>query len=209
MKKLVSCLLILFSILAYVSPVQAATVPNGFKTWTQLSTTNPHKAWTVKFSTPIDSNTVTNSNIYMTNDSNQAVSTTLAQSSDRTSVQVSAITAYIPGNKYWIFITGGITANGGKQHLSQPVAIPFTVTGQASSSQITSVVDSYSSFITSFTVGTLPGVFNVRINQNVMLYQGKNTYALGMTGLKLGQTVTISAYDSNGVLLQSQSYIVN
>ena len=195
--------------LAYTVPVQAATVPSGFKTWTLLSTTNTHKVWMVKFSTQIDSNTINKSNIFMTNDSNQAVNTTLTQSPDGTAVNVSAVNAYIVGAKYWIFIFGGITANEGKQKLSQPVAIPFTVTGQETNDHISSVVDSYSSLITSFTVNTLPGVFNVRINQNVMLYQGKNTYALGMTGLKLGQKVTISAYDSNGTLLQSQSYIVN
>jgi hypothetical protein len=192
-----------------VLPAQAATVPSGFKTWTTLSTSDIHKVWTVNFTMPIDSNTVNSSNIYATDDNNQPVNTTLSLSADRTSVQITGVNAYVPGKKYWIFITGGITAFGGEQQLSQPVAIPFTVTGQTSNTPITSVQDSYSSYITSFTVSTLPGVFSVNINQSKMLYQGNYTFAVGMTGLKQGQTVTIYAYDSNGHLLQSQKYTVN
>lgn len=200
-------MLILFSLLVWVVPAQAATVPDGFNTWALQTTTNTRKAWTVKFSAPMDPTELNNSNFYMTDDNNKPVSTTLTQSTDGASVQISPVYAYSAGNKYWLFITGGITFEGGKRHLTKPVAMPFMVT--LPNSMISSVTDSYSSFLTSFTVSTSPDVFSVKINQTSMLYQGNNVYGLGMTGLKQGSRVTIYAYDSNGKLLQSQIYIVN
>ena len=206
MKRSFSILLILFSLLLWVAPAQAATVPTGFKTWPQETTTDTHKVWTVKFSTPMDLNTVNSDNIYVTDDSNLLVKTTLTRSEDGASVMVSPNNAYTVGKKYWLFITGGITTNGGKQYLSKPGAVPFMV---VSDSKISSVSHSYSGLLTSFAVVTSPEVFRVKINQTDMLYQGNNNFALGMTGLKLGDNVTVSAYDSNGKLLQSQIYKVD
>jgi len=196
--------LLIFSAMIWVKPAQAASIPNGFTTWSGMSTTDIHKTWLIKFNMPIDVNTINDSNVYMTDDSNRALSTVLTVSSDQTSVQISALSTFTPGSKYWIYITGGITADNGKQKLSQPLAIPFTVTGP-----ISSVTDSYSSLITSFTVETQPNVYSVSINQNNMLYEGNNTFSLAMTNLKQGNKVVINAYDSAGRLLQSESYTVN
>lgn len=77
------------------------------------------------------------------------------------------------------------------------------------SATITSISSSYSSFITSFTVTTSPDVFNVKVNQTDMLYQGNNTFILGMSSLKQGSKVTIYIYDSTNKLLKSQSYTLN
>ncbi|MDQ7093928.1 hypothetical protein REC12_10035 [Desulfosporosinus sp. PR] len=205
LKKLFSTLFILFSLLLWAVPVQAATIPSGYNIWTLQTTTDTHKVWTVKFNMPADSNSLNNTNLYITDDNNKVVNTTLTTSG--TSVQIKPSAAFIAGNRYWIFITGNITFVNGKLHLTQPLAIPFIVT--VPNSEITSVSDSYSSLITSLTVTTSPEVYSVKINQTYMLYQGNNTYTLGMTALKQGSKVTISAYDSNGKSLQSQTYIVN
>jgi len=207
MKRSFSVLLILLSILVWVSPAQAATVPTGFNTWLQQTTTDTHKVWTVKFSKPMDNNTVNSSNIYMTDDNNLLVKTTLIRSADGASVQVSPVSAYSVGKKYWLFMTGDITTNSGKQQLTKPLVMPFIVTSP--DSKISSISSSYSSFLTSFTVLTSPDVCSVKINQSETIYQGNNIFALGMTELKQGTNVTVYAYDSNGKLLQSQIYTVN
>ena len=206
MKRYLSILLIMVSLLIWAVPAQAATVPTGFTTWPQQTITDTHKVWTVKFNAPMDLNTMTSSNIYVTDDSNLAVKTTLTRSADGASVLVSPVSAYTVGKKYWLYVTGNITTDGGKQYLSKPSAVPFMVLPD---SKIRSVSHSYSSLLTSFVVVASPEVFRVKINLNDMLYQGNNTFALGMTGLKLGDNVTVSAYDSNGKLLQSQIYKVN
>ena len=206
MKKYFSVLLILFSLFGWVAPAQAATIPAGFNTWPQETTTDTHKVWTVKFSAPMDLNTVNSSNIYVTDDNNLPVKTTLTRSADGASVQVSPVSPYIVGKKYWLFMTGGITTNSGKQYLSKPGAVPFMVLPD---SKISSVSDGYSSLLTSFTVVTSLEVCRVKINQSDMIYQGNNIYALGMTGLKQGAKVTVNAYDGKGYLLQSQIYTVN
>lgn len=207
MKRYCSILLILFSLLVWVAPAQAATVPAGFNTWTQQTTTDTQKVWTVKFSAPMDLNTMNSSNIYVTDDSNVLSKTILTRSSDGASVLVKPVSAYIVGKKYWLFMTGDITTNGGKQQLSKPLVMPFMVT--APDSKISSVSASYSSLLTSFTVLTSSDVYRVKINQSEMMYRGDNTYELGMTGLKQGSKVTVYAYDSTGKLLKSQIYTVD
>jgi len=182
--------------------VQAATVPSGFSTWPQQTTTDTHKVWTAKFSASVELNTVNSSNIYVTDDSDKLVKTTLTRSSDGVSVQVSPVNAYIAGKTYWLFMTKGLTVDGGTKQLTQPVAMPFIV------GNINSVTNSFSSLITSFTVVTSPEVWSVKINGNEMQYQGNNIYTRGVNGLKQGAKVTVYAYDSSGKLLQSQSYTV-
>ncbi|WP_140417776.1 Ig-like domain-containing protein [Desulfosporosinus sp. FKA] len=207
MKKYFSFLLIIVSLLIWVVPAQAATVPDGYTTWQMQTTTDAHKVWTVKLSAPMDSAGINKGNIYVTDDSNNLIGTTLSLSSDGLTVQVTPVSAYLAGNKYWLYISGDLTFNGGKQHLAQPIAMPFTVT--SAGSEIYSVSDSYSSLFTNFSVATGPDVFSVKINSTSMIYQGNNSYSVGMVGLKQGSKVTVYAYDSTGKLLQSQVYIVN
>jgi hypothetical protein len=188
-------------------PASAATIPAGFNSWPLQTTTDTNKVWTVKFNLPVDPSTVNGSRIYVTDDNNKPFNTTVAPSTDRTSVQVMPTSAYIAGKKYWLFIAGGLTASSGKNTLTQPIAVPFIVA--AGNSKIIQVSDSYSSLLTSFTVVTSPDVFTVKINSQVMIYQRENTYSLGMSGLKTGSIVTVYAYDSSGKLLESQKYTID
>lgn len=144
-------------------------------------------------------------NIYVTADNNQPVKTTLTRSSDGTSVQVTPVNAYVMGKQYWLFTTDGITTDSGKQALSKAAAMPFLIT---ETSQISSVTDKYSDLLTSFTMVTSQEVCSVKINQTDMLYKGNNTFSLGMTGLKQGSNVTITAYDGDGKVLNIQTYTV-
>ncbi|SHN79476.1 Ig-like domain-containing protein [Desulfitobacterium chlororespirans] len=185
----------------WVMPVQAAEIPQEFDTWTSMSTTDTLKAWMIKFNKPIDSGTVNKNNIYLTDDRNNPVAATLTLSKEENSVIIKPAKAYTVGNKYWIFVTGGITGKDGIKQLSQPIAVPFEVKGK-----ISSVASSYSEIITSFKVTTSSDVYSVKINSTPMHYQGDNTYTLGISGLKQGGKVTIYAYDSSGKLLTSESY---
>ena len=202
-----SLLLLICLIMAGAVPAQAATIPAGVNSWPLQSATDTKKVWTVKFNMPVDASTVNSSRIYVTDDSNQPVNTTLARSSDGTSVQVVPSSAYIVGKKLWLFVTNGLTASSGKNVLTQPIAVPFIVT--AGNSKIIQITESCSSLLTSFTVFTSPDVFTVKINSKGMIYQGNNTYSLGMSGLKTGSIVTVYAYDSSGKLLGSQKYTIN
>lgn len=207
MKRSLFSLLIICLLLTGTNPAWAATIPAGFDSWPSQSTTDTHKVWTVKFSMPLDSNSVNRSNIYVTDDDNRQVSSTLTRSADGTSVQVKPSGAYTVGKKYWLFITGALTAENGKNALVQPVAASFLVADE--NSKIIQISANYSAILTSFTVLTSPDVSAVKINSKSMIYQGNNTYSLGITGLKTGSTVTVSAYDKNGKSLKSQKYTIN
>lgn len=206
MKRSFFSLLIICLFLAGTNTVRAAAIPTGFNSWPSQSTTDTHKAWTVKFSMPLDSNSVSHSSIYVTDDDNRQVSTTLTRSADGTSVQVKPSGAYTVGKKYWLYITSELTAENGKKALAEPIAAPFLVADE--NSKIIEISSSYSAILTSFTVLTSPDVFAVKINSKSMIYQGNNAYSLGMTGLKTGSIVTVSAYDKNGKSLKSQKYTI-
>lgn len=185
-------------------PVGAATIPAGFDSWALQGTTDAKKVWTVRFSLPLDVNSVNQNNIYVTDDNNNAISTSLACSDDGNSVQVKPTGAYKVGQKYWLFVGGGLIADNGKNALAQPIAVPFLVAEE--NSKIILISAGKSSLLTSFTVLTSGDVFSVKINSKNMIYQGNNTYTLGMTGLKTGGTVTVNVYDSKGKSLASQKY---
>lgn len=206
MKKYLSILVVMFSILIWIAPANAATIPVGFSTWTEQTTTDTQKAWTVKFNAPMDIQTMNNNNIYVTDDSNVLVKTTLTRSTDGASVLVKSVSAYTVGKKYWLFMTGDIATNSGNRQLTKPLVMPFVVT--LPDSKITAW-HTYSSLFTSFTVVTNPEVCTVKINQSEMIYQGHDIFELGMTGLKQGATVKVYAYDSDGKLLETQTYTVN
>jgi kumamolisin len=101
----------------------------GFDVWPLRTTTDTKKIWTIKFSAPVNWNSMTSSCIYVADDSNQPVSTTLTPTSDVASVQVSPVNVYTIGKKYWLFITNRVAANSGNgsQNLSSPVAMPFMI----------------------------------------------------------------------------------
>lgn len=206
MKRSFISLLIICLLMAGAVPAGAASIPAGFDSWPLQGTTDAKKVWTIKFSLPLDSNSVNRSNIYVTDDSNRSVSTSLVRSADGTSVQVKPSSAYTVGKKYWLFISGGLTAANGKNALAQPIAAPFLVAEE--NSKIIQISASHSPLLTSFTVLTSADVFSVKINSKNMIYQGNNTYTLGMTGLKTGGTVTVYAYDSKGKCLKNQKYTI-
>lgn len=100
----------------------------GFNIWPLKTTSDPTKVWTVNFSKPLDWSTINSRSIYVADDSNQSVATTLAQVSDGTSVQVSPVTAYSIGKLYWLFITGDVAAKSENLTLTSSVAMPFIIT---------------------------------------------------------------------------------
>jgi kumamolisin len=110
-----------------------STPTAGFDVWPLRTTTDTKKVWTVKFSAPVDWNSMTSSCIYVADDSNQSVSTTLTPSSDVASVQVSPVNEYTIGKEYWLYITNRVTVNSGSQNLSKPVVMPFMIAASGTS----------------------------------------------------------------------------
>lgn len=206
MKKSVFSLLLICLLMAGAVPVGAASIPAGFDSWSLQGTTDKKKIWTVRFTLPLDIKSVNRDNIYITDDSNNPVNTTLTRSTDGTSVQVKPSTAYTVGKKYWLFIGGGLTADNGQNALTQPIAAPFLVADE--DSKIIQISTGHSSLLTSFIVLTSGDVFSVKINNKNAIYQGNNTYTLGISGLKTGGTVTVVAYDSKGKSLANQKYTI-
>jgi hypothetical protein len=49
-------------------------------------------------------------------------------------------------------------------------------------------------------------LYKVTANGTEMHYEGNNVYALGMSGLKPGDIVTIRAYDESNRLIESTKY---
>ena len=212
-KKFFASLLLLLAILVGSVPVQASTIPAGFKEWPLQTSTDSRKIWTIKFNAPLDYSSINNLNVYVTDDNHNVVKTSLKQSVDRTAIQISPVNAYTLGKKYWIYITQGITSDNGKNYLVQPIVVPFTISNGPSGTpapdeKIMLISHTYSSVLTNFTVTTSPDVFAVKINQISALYEGNNTFVLGLPNIAPGAKVTVTAYDSNGKLLQSKIYAV-
>jgi hypothetical protein len=199
-------LLFAFFALLQAAPAGAAPIPSGFKVWPLKTTDDFGKTWTIKFNMPLDPATINSQNIYVTDDNNQPVATVLSPSPDSAAVAVTPASPYTPGKEYRLFITSGLTSAKGGLPLHPPVVVPFTVAD--SKAKIIAISSTYSSFLTSITVITSPDVYSVKVGLDEMHYQGGNTYTLGIPGLKIGDVVTIRAYDSNDRLLESKKHTV-
>jgi len=108
---------------ASVGEVQSALEVMTRKTATELN-----KVWTIKLSQAVDSETVKAQNIYVTDDSNAAVNTTLSISQDLKSIAVTPAANYTPNKEYRLYISNQLQAKDSLMHLNKSLVMPFIIT---------------------------------------------------------------------------------
>lgn len=115
-------------------PKTALSVDSEYKIWPSKNDIDSNKKWTITFNSEVDSDTINNKNIVITDELNNRVNTTLACSSNGKMVTVDAPKeGYTPGETYILTIKD-ITDKKGKM-LSKPIKMPFTIKKAAELSQ--------------------------------------------------------------------------
>jgi hypothetical protein len=195
--------IILVAAILMATAAYAVAAPAQYKTWPRKSSADVRKTWSIKFNMPLDEDSVNAQTIYVADASGKRIDVKLTLSADKTTVKVTPVSPYALNGQYSIYATTGI-ANADGKHLARPVVMPFIITDR----HIISVESAYTSLITSLTVTTSPEVYRVTANGTEMHYEGDNVYALGMSGLKPGDTVTIRAYDQSNRLMESTKHSI-
>lgn len=191
-------------ILATVSPALAAPVQSGFEVWPSRVTNDIRKAWTVKFTAPVDKASITGTSVYLTNDNNTPLNVSLVPSADGTEVKVVPLFNYTENTEYRLYIAGGVTSQNGLFKLAKPIVVPFTYL--VNSKMLISA--DYSSFLTNLKVFATTDVAMVKANGLEMHYEGNNSYSLGLVGMKQGSVVTVQAFNSSGQVIDTQKYTI-
>lgn len=188
-----------------VSSVLAVSSTPGVTTWPSQTITDANKVWTISFKSPCLSTSININTIYVKNSSQVKIATTATPSADGLSVKVTPNSPY-PAGEYNLYITTGVTSKNNVK-LNEQIIFPFTVESLPTASKIIDVKSTFNSYVTGFTVKTAPSVYKVNVNkETTMQYSGASTYNAGVYGLTQGSTITIDAYDQNGVLLQTYNY---
>lgn len=202
----VALLLVTIMLLLPASSVSAATSTAGFTTWSAQTTNDVKKVWTISFKSPFLNTSVTSNTIYVKDSKQVKIAATIKPSTDGLSATVTATKAYTAGD-YNLYVTDGITSRSGVK-LGEQIILPFTVIVTPAVTPIVDVQSVFNAFVTDLTVTTTPNVCKVNVNNITMRYAGDNTYNTGLYGLKQGSTITVQAYDQNGVLVQTYKYLL-
>ncbi|SOB90798.1 Ig-like domain-containing protein [Ureibacillus xyleni] len=174
------------------------------KTWNFQTTEDVYKAWKVNFSGKLDSATINSSNIYVL-DGQTKHPTTPTVTNGGSSIEVKPNSSYQVGKLYQLVVTTNVkNANG--TPLKETVTMPFKVVD--SGATIKSVYSVTSLNVTSLTVVTNDDVFYVKVDGEEIKYQGTNTFLYGLVGKKIGDKVTIIAYDKDNKVLQRLTYTI-
>jgi hypothetical protein len=105
--------------------------------------------------------------------------------------------------------TGGTTPGTGTGSTGGgliPGIVPGASYGQVGN--FTEVNISYNTFFTLIEVKVTDAVTSVEVNKTRMHYEGNNTFSLAVAGLKVGQNITITAFNITGRVIQTQTYQV-
>lgn len=201
---LISGLMTAVIMLAAVSPALAAPVQAGFDVWPSQTTNEVRKAWTIKFTMPVDKGSVKGNYVYLTDDSNRHLNTSLVLSADGAEVKVTPLFDYAQGMEYRLHIANGLTGKNGTMQLSKQIVVPFTYIFR---SKMT-ISDDYSSFLTNLKLNATTDVAMVKANGLEMHYEGNNAFSLGLVGLTQGSMVTVQAFNSSGQVIETQKYTI-
>jgi hypothetical protein len=197
----------------YAMPTLAASAfLSGYTPYGIKSITDSKKAWTVRFSTPVDNTTVKKpTGVFLTDDRNIAVSADITVSEDGYTVTVVPKTAYTPGKEYRLYV-GKAVKGKNKKVLSTAVVQPFFLTeatGENYAEQITS---------TGYIVLTTPvvdirvkaksTVSRVTVDGKDMKYVAENEFRLNVPNVKTGDTVKIELYDLRNQKVQTIAHTV-
>lgn len=152
------------------------SVPSAFanatstdlRIWPAKTTTEVNKVWTIAFNVPLESTSVNENTIFVTDSKQKKISTMTKLSIDGLSVTVTPSKAYTAGD-YNLFITNKLTSLENFKHNEQ-IIVPFTVivpttvkvpstivvpTYTGSVSYVVSVTDDYKAVYTSDLSGSL------------------------------------------------------
>ena len=84
--------------------------------------------WKVKFNIPLDSKTVNNVNLYVTNLSMSPLKTAIRYNSLENEIEIEPLEPYAQNESYILNITTKVTSLGGKP-LKQPLQVQFKIDG--------------------------------------------------------------------------------
>lgn len=210
--------------IAFIRPAKASPVLSGYNIMETKSISDAKKAWTIKFTIPVNKSTVNKNTIYITDEYNQPIGTTLSTSADGMSVTITPVNSYTKDKEYRVYVTRGLYSQNGTV-LTNQVVRPFicTSTSQGGGTDTGSnnggnyggnkgIVDFtyvYDPMVTMITVKGTSSVYTIKINGTAMQYQGSNIYKLGIPQLSKGDTVKVETFDSTGTLIEAKDYLIN
>lgn len=82
--------------------------------------------WRVKFNAPLDPTTVNNMNLYVTDNANQPLKTSIRYNNQTNEIEIEPLEAYTKDSSYVLFITKKVKSSGG-QHLKSDIRLQFKV----------------------------------------------------------------------------------
>ncbi|WP_301107716.1 Ig-like domain-containing protein [Sporosarcina sp.] len=186
-----------------------ALVPTAFaQTFPSEPIENLTKSWKVKFSQPVDPNSVTANNIYIL-DGSKKISTSLKLLNGGSVVEITPLTPYEPGKSYKLEVAGTMkSATGGIIH-SKTTKLFDVLDNKAAIQSIWHTSETVlNQDITNFRIVTRSDVHTVKVNGVELPLTGWNEFSRGFNNVKPGASVTIKAYDSNKKTLETKMYKV-
>lgn len=94
--------------------------------WPASSGVPVDKPWTIRFTMPINENTITGQNIYVTDTVGQRIPVTITPGSDGLTVKISPQEYYLSGQTYYLYIKSGVCSRENK-HLPASLRMKFTI----------------------------------------------------------------------------------
>lgn len=233
-KKVKMAIILLIVSLFCISSVPFALAEDDVYEWEKGETSDPKKTWTIEFNQPLNAAKVNSTTVYVKDEKNKKVSTTVSLSSDNKAVIVTPKKNYMAGKEYKLYIEHSIVSErGGK--LDQSIVFPFTILeeeqekevedkntgGNKNSTEtkepsnplennlVKNINIDRTSYATVITLSTDNSVAYVTANSEKMHYEGENKYRAGIVGLEKDDKLMIRAFDADGKLVFSKEYIVN
>ncbi|MCC9293724.1 N-acetylmuramoyl-L-alanine amidase [Clostridium sp. MT-14] len=129
---------LMFAALAGINIVQAADYDGAIIG----KNVEPNKSWNVKFSMKVDTSTVNNSNVVVTDSEGNIVPVSLQVGSDGSSVIVSPETPYTYGKTYNLIIKSGLKSINGRSLKKDDIKMQFIIKAKpASNGKYTVTID--------------------------------------------------------------------
>ncbi|WP_411678845.1 protease inhibitor I42 family protein [Clostridium thailandense] len=97
--------------------------------WTKLPTkedVSVNKAWSIKFTKPINKESLSNYSIYVKDDKYNIVDTNFQQSEDGQTINIFPTSNYFPGHSYSLYVTNRVKSTS-NQSLYNPTYMNFTI----------------------------------------------------------------------------------
>ena len=182
--------------------------------WTEKTTNDTNKTWTIYFNQPVRTETVSLNSIFVIDETNKRVQTNIKVSSDQKSLMVSPKSSYKSGKKYWLYIDKSVRSSKNRDTLQQSLWMPFVI---ASSKDTESLINEKkvekpsksnlkvtfekTQFFTNIKVIADPSVTKIILGRSSMQYKGNNSFTLAIAGIDKGDNLLFKAYDGDNSLL--------